>query len=318
MVAHKKILDDREFIRVFENSGAKATAVHFGMTERAVYVNRRRIEEVEGVALLPPRKGIQSRKQSHSVRKEASLDNGMIVIFSDAHFWPGLYSTAYYALLHFLKKHKKNIEMVVCNGDALDGAKISRHPPTVSYQPELAEELETVVERMSAIKKAAACESLYWPLGNHDARLEVKLASHLPELRGVRGTELKDHIEGWEPCMSLWINDDIVIKHRWKGGVHATHNNAAGAGKTMVTGHLHSLKVTPYSDYNGVRYGVDTGTLAEPYGPQFAYGEDNPSNHRSGFAVLTIEDGELRMPELVQVVREGFYEFRGKSFEVSP
>ncbi len=71
----------------------------------------------------------------------------------------------------------------------------------------------------------------------------------------------------------------MIIKHRYKGGVHATHNNTVSSGVSICTGHLHSLKVTPYSDYNGVRYGVDTGTLAETDGPQFTYA------HQAGFWV---------------------------------
>ena len=90
------------------------------------------------------------------------------------------------------------------------------------------------------------------------------------------------------------------------------------SGKTVVTGHLHSLKTTPWSDYNGTRYGVDTGTLAAPYGPQFGYQEDNPRNHRSGFAVLTFDKCRLLWPELVHVIDEtaGEVEWRGKVYTV--
>jgi hypothetical protein len=119
--------------------------------------------------------------------------------------------------------------------------------------------------------------------------------------------------------MSVWATPDVVIKHRWKGGTHATHANASLSGKTMVTGHLHSLKVTPFNDYNPfTRYGVDTGTLAHPNGPQFAYGEDNPLNHRSGFVILSFSEGKLLMPEIVQVWGdEGQVEFRGQIINVT-
>lgn len=107
------------------------------------------------------------------------------------------------------------------------------------------------------------------------------------------------------------------MKHRYKGGLHATHNNTMWAGKTMVTGHLHSLKVTPLTDYNGTRWGVDSGTLAEPYGPQFRdYTETNPLNWRPGFVVLTFQSGQLLDPELVRVRSEGEVVFRGKVIEV--
>jgi hypothetical protein len=86
----------------------------------------------------------------------------------------------------------------------------------------------------------------------------------------------------------------------------------------MFTGHLHSLKVTPYTDYNGTRFGVDTGTLAGgPQGPQFlAYLEDAPANWRSGFAVATFHKGRLMWPEVVAVFDDNHVEFRGKLYRV--
>jgi hypothetical protein len=115
----------------------------------------------------------------------------------------------------------------------------------------------------------------------------------------------------------LVVNDNVVIKHRIRGGLHAAHNNTLNAGTTTVTGHLHSLKVTPFSDYGGTRWGVDTGTMADPYGPQTAdYTELGPVNWRSGFIVLTFSGGELLWPEIVHVREEGKVEFRGKVIEV--
>lgn len=83
-----------------------------------------------------------------------------------------------------------------------------------------------------------------------------------------------------------------------------------------VTGHLHSLKVTPYTDLVSDRYGVDTGTLCDVNAEQFAYAEDSPRNWRSGFAVLTFAGGRLMPPELVQRVDEGKVFFRGKTYDV--
>ena len=86
----------------------------------------------------------------------------------------------------------------------------------------------------------------------------------------------------------------------------------------MVTGHLHSLKVTPWTDYTGDRYGVDTGTMSMLGGSKFNYLEDNPVNWRSGFAVLTFHRGMLMFPELVSVIDEekGLVFFRGEILQV--
>jgi hypothetical protein len=207
---------------------------------------------------------------------------------------------------------------VVCNGDAFDGASISRYPRIGwDSKPTVREELKACEDSLHLIEDAAKKAKLVWPLGNHDARFENRLAQNAPEFEGVQGFTLKDRFPAWTPCWSVWVNGDTVIKHRAKGGIHATRNNTLNAGKTIVTGHLHSLKVTPLTDYNGHRWGVDTGTLADPTGPQFVdYLEDGNTDWRSGFAVLTYHRGKLLWPEVVHVISESEVSFRGKVIAV--
>ncbi len=249
-------------------------------------------------------------------RIETVIEDGTVVVFSDAHYWPGKASTAHRALLGFLRHYSPKI--VVCNGDAVDGASISRHPP-IGWEsvPTVEEELLVCRARLGQIMEASEDAEHYWTLGNHDARFETKLATVAKEFKGINGIHLKDHFPGWDAGWSVWLNDDIVIKHRWKGGVHAPHNNAVGSGRSIVTGHLHSAKVTPYTDYNGTRYGVDTGCLADIYHDAFQdYVEDGPRNWRSGFCVLTFKDGYMLQPELLMTVKEGLVQFRGELLEV--
>lgn len=273
-------------------------------------------------ALGIPRTTLQSRlrvaeRQPEVVhgRTEIQLQNGVILVGSDAHYHPGEPSTAHRAYIHFAKKLK--VDVVVQNGDVLDAASISRHPP-ICWQdvPSVKQELEICQERMGEIAKATRHARKIWTLGNHDARFETRLAMVAPEFKDVHGTSLSDHFPDWEKCSSIWVNDYLVIKHRFKGGIHAPSNNTLWAGKTIVTGHLHSQTVREITDYNGTRYGVDTGCLADPYGPQFGYLEDNPRNWRSGFCVISIRNGRLLRPELVSVVHSGLVEFRGELIEV--
>lgn len=208
---------------------------------------------------------------------------------------------------------------IINNGDAFDGASISRFPRIGwDSKPSVIEELKACKERLSEIEEAADGAKLYWPLGNHDSRFENRLAQNSPEYEGVHGFHLKDHFLEWAPCWSVWINGEVVIKHRLKGGIHATRNNTLNAGKTTFTGHLHQLKVTPLDDYNGTRWGVDTGTLAEPGGPQFVdYTEDGILDWRSGFAVATFYRGQLLWPELCRVMDNNLVDFRGTVIDVS-
>ena len=127
---------------------------------------------------------------------------------------------------------------------------------------------------------------------------------------------LTDHFPRWKFSTSIMVNDHTMIKHRYHNGIHAVYNNTLKSGTSIVTGHLHSLKITPFSDYKGTRYGVDTGTMANLDDPTFFYSEDNPQNHRSGFAVLTFWDGKLMPPELCEVISEGLVYFRGQVIEV--
>lgn len=311
-------LTDAEFIELwntYKSAAKMARAV--GMNERAIHKRRHTLTERHSVDMSSPDK--RSTYSPVRPKSELGIENGTILVFSDAHFWPGLRTTAFQGLLWAIKKLQP--KAVICNGDAFDGASISRHPPLGWERvPSVIDELNackaSLGEIEEAAKKARHNVKLMFTMGNHDARFEARLAANAPQYVQTPGFKLSDHFPDWSFCMLTWVTDDVVVKHRYKGGIHATHNNTVGAGKSIVTGHLHSLKVTPYADYNGNRFGVDTGTLAEPYGPQFDYSEGNPLNHRSGFAVLTIKDGKLLWPELVHKWAHGQIEFRGEVIDV--
>lgn len=307
-------VSDQEFIKLFPLMSARALGEQIGITERNVFRRRRRIEKDYGIS-LDSMATLQQRDPAANVRRKLNLKNGSIIVGGDWHIWKE-WTTAQLAFIDVTEKLKPAV--TVLNGDVIDGAAISRHPP-INWEsvPTIEEELRYVTERLDAVEKAHPKSKRYWLLGNHCARFESRLAKEAPEFRGVKGVHLKDHFPRWIHGMSLWINDDIVIKHRFKGGFHAAHNNTVTAGKTIVTNHTHQQRVSPWTDYNGTRWGVETGCMAEPLGPQFIYGEDNPKNHISGFAVLTVKDGVLMHPEFVRVIDEYVYEFRGERHKVS-
>lgn len=301
-----------------------------GMAVGSGSVNRlRKIADSIGVPLIRSANRVMDQSEqvtdariheymrSHG-RRHLEIGNGVVLVGSDAHYWPDLISTAHRAFVKFCREMKPRA--AILNGDGFDGGTISRFPRIGwDAKPTVSQELKAVEERLTEIEEAARTKELYWPLGNHDSRFETYLAAHAPEYEGVKGFHLKDHFPLWRPCWSVWINEDVVVKHRYKSGIHAPHNNTMWAGKSIVTGHLHSLKVNPLSDYNGTRYGVDCGCLAPCYGPQFVdYLEDSPTNWRSGFVVLTFWKGKLLLPELVHVLDEdhGLVQFRGQVLKV--
>lgn len=310
---------DQVLIEAIERVGVIGAARELNLTVRALNDRRRRMEKRYGRAINPPQTQEAIAKfgnVDHPHRIPESVSDGVILVGSDSHYWPGTITTAHKAFVKMARELKPDI--IIKNGDELDFPSISRFAPIGwEKRPKVQEEVEWTQERLAEIEDASKNSRLYWPLGNHDARFETRLATIAPEYAMVKGVHLKDHFPRWKPCWSVWVNDDVVVKHRFKGGIHATRNNTLNAGKTMVTGHLHSLKVTPLSDYNGTRWGVDTGTMAEPYGPAFVdYTEDSPKDWRSGFVVLTFHKGKLLWPEVCFVRGEGECEFRGTVFQV--
>lgn len=317
-------IGDEEFLALFVRFGGPETARQMGISLRNVYKRRQVLERKLDTRILGP-----NPSNSYNTRAEVSypsrlpfqLLDGVLIAGSDAHYWPDEISTAHRGLVHLTRELQP--KLVCLNGDGFDGARISRHPPIGwSQKPTVRQEIDAVEERTDEIRSAAGKSAkLIWTLGNHDLRFENRLADRAPEYEDVRGFSLKEQFPHWQFVVSLWVNNAVVIKHRFKGGIHATHNNALWAGMTMITGHLHSLKVTPLTDYTGTRWGVDTGTLTKPSdetegGPQVDYNEDNPQNHRSGFVVLTFHKGKLLWPEIARAVGDSHIDFRGKLIKV--
>jgi hypothetical protein len=205
--------------------------------------------------------------------------------------------------------------MVIMNGDVFDGSRISRHPPGSWCQlPSVADELDAVKERLAEIESVApkSCP-LVLPAGNHDTRFSSRLAMNAPEYIGVEGFDLADHLKAWQFCWSIWLNGHTVVKHRWHQGVHGAYNNVLKGGKNIFTNHTHRLQATMYADYNGLRWGVECGTLSA-FGPEndkYSYSEDCPPNWSEGFVVAHFSNtGMLLEPEFCRVLNGTAY-FRG-------
>jgi predicted phosphodiesterase len=314
---------DDEFISTWGRlASAAAMAKTLGISERNVQARRKRIEERHGIKLVASAKNSPDAKifyPENGVRATTEIDSGVILVASDCHYWPGVISTAHRSFVKLIKELKPKI--VVINGDAFDGATISRHPAGGTWQalPSVKQELEACQDRLEEIQKAAKGAHLHWCWGNHDLRFNARIQQQVGDtFKGVMGMNLTEHFPLWRFSMSLMVNDHTMIKHRYHNGIHAIYNNILKSGASMITGHLHSLKVTPFTDYNGSRYGVDTGTLSPVNADAFTYGEDSPTNHRSGWAALTFHEGKLMPPELCEVIDEeaGLVYFRGQVISV--
>lgn len=309
-------VSDEQFIGLWMRHGnptdvAKELAVNI----RNVFARRNRIEKRYGIDLktvVDKRNGSTSPRIVLAVDKVRAIADieGYVIVFSDAHFYPGEQSTGLQALVKVIKNLKP--KLVIANGDILDGSTIHSYAPQGwDRPPTLAAELEAVKDAMGAIEKAAKGAILHRTIGNHDIRFDRRLAASASEYRDISGTKLSDHLPRWAESWSVMVNDNTMVKHRIHGGIHSAYNNTLKGGCNVVTGHTHLLEVKPWTDYTGRRYGVSTGMLADPMDTQFKYAEDNPRPWCQGFAILKYDsEGMLLPPELCEIVNGAAY-FRG-------
>lgn len=320
-------ISDTEFIAVWQQHlSPSGVAKALGMSVRHVCSQRRKIEARRGVRLLTydaTRLTYNSAMSITADRVEVklTLENGVIIVGSDAHYWPGSISTMHKAFCHLAKELKPFAKIM--NGDAFDGSSNSRFA-SIGWEskPEVKAELDACKARMWELKKAGTGKTI-WTAGNHDLRFETFLAANAPQYRGVDGIHLKDHFPEWTPAWFVTVNEGTPshteIRHREKGGIHASYNNTKESGVTIVTGHDHRADVVPYDDRRGRRYGVRAGMMAQSCrDPQFVnYLEGKTTNWQSALAVLTYKDGRLMQPELVLGWDADHVQFRGQVINVS-
>ena len=319
-VTHNSKCSESAFIEACLRLKSTAlVAKETGISHRNVVDRRNKIHKRTGTFLNLDSRIEKVRVTIPPTKKRTTIDltDGCIMVASDAHYWPDVDSAAHKAFVFMAKKLKPNV--IIMNGDSFDGSSISRFGRIAwEDRPTVKEELEAVIDKLDEIANASKNSKLLHTWGNHDLRFNTRLSQVASEFERVEGFDFESHFPRWNFTMSVMVNDNTMIKHRWHNGVHATWNNILKSGKNFVTGHLHSLQIRPFTDYNGTRYAVDTGTLAYPDGEQFGYAEDNPKNHRAGFAILTFIDGELMPPEVVEVIdeKQGMCFFRGQKFTV--
>lgn len=244
---------------------------------------------------------------------EVPITDGVIVAFGDAH-WRSLKqprSLAHEALLRLLP-HLRPTHLLAM-GDMLDLAAIGRHDVIMwEDRPTVMEEVAAAQTHLGDIRAEAPDADCIWVIGNHDLRFDRFLANNAAAYAGMVGTRLADHFDAWQQAYRVDVPGVLVALHSWHNGVHAAHNNTMKGGVSTLTGHTHQLTVRPHSDFTGRRWGVETGTLADPNWPQFHYCLGQTQKAAPGFAVLTVRGGRLLAPEVAEVV-DGVCWFRGEA-----
>ena len=311
---------EAEFTRLWRISPTvQAMADVLGTTPRSVYL--RRTDMMKRGFSLPLRESMVTCKPAEN-RIDVQIEDGVIIVGSDAHYWPGEATTAHKGFVWATENLKPF--SVILNGDILDGATGGNRHGRSGWEkrPSMKEEIEAVQRRTGDIEKVAKGAKLLRTLGNHDMRWDSYFASNVEEAEdAVEGMALDYYLPFWKCAWTIMVNGHTLITHRVNNGIHATWTATASTQINTVTGHLHSLRVTPRTTMSpingGVIYGVDCGTLADPWGPQFGYMLGGPRNWRAGFAVLTYMGGYLMPPEIAMVVDDDCIYFRGEKIDVS-
>jgi hypothetical protein len=286
---------------VDHHGGIRPAARALGMAESTL---RGKLARGDDVKLM-----LRERKMVNDL----SIISGSVIIGSDAHYSPGRVTTAHKAFCNVIAEFKSELRAVILNGDLLDGGQISRHG-RIGWQKAFSvkDELEAVQERTGEIESVSGGLKLLRTQGNHDLRFDTRLSQQAPEYEGIAGFALADHLPAWHDSYRVDINDDTKVIHAVANGMHAAYNNVVkGAGYHVVTGHTHRLQSVQFRGFGKLRYGIETGMLADADQDEFHYLTGKNANWQSGFAYLTWRDGEMLYPEFAAVRDDGKCYFRG-------
>ena len=151
---------DEEFIALWNKYQSPAKlALVIGVNVRAIYLRRRNLEVKHGLQ-LSVKEGLPAVVERHSHKINYDIDNGTVIVFSDAHFWDDSPTTAYRALIKFIQE--LNPKIVIANGDIFDGATNSRHA-SIGWEkkPSLIQELNACKTMMDGSRQCRNRCSVY-------------------------------------------------------------------------------------------------------------------------------------------------------------
>src|SRR5690606_23629162 len=193
MGSHNAVCSDEECIRVLESAPTvREAAEKLGVHERTLLARRRRLERIYGITIRKlddPRCNWPTWEHEH-YRHDKPFD---ILIGSDRHALPGERPQVVKLFLEIAAELRPRL--LIINGDWFDFPQLSRHS-RLGWEKEAkpADELRDGTELLDDIAKVTPKSHRYFIRGNHDNRLDGKLSNVCPELEGVFGSRLSDHI----------------------------------------------------------------------------------------------------------------------------
>src|SRR5271166_3406572 len=115
--------------QLIKNLGPTRAGQKLGVSTRWIFTIRRKLEAKLGAAIDSPTGpgGVLRNLENFPNRSFKNIKDGIVLIGSDAHIWPGKPSTAVRAFIKLIKE--LGPKLVVLNGDVMDCTTISKHPP---------------------------------------------------------------------------------------------------------------------------------------------------------------------------------------------
>ena len=130
------------------------------------------------------------------------------LIGGDLHVWPGQEPAMWNAFCKIAWRLKP--EIIVLNGDIIDGARVSRHGALLGQQaPKVNDEVIAAQKLLGMLPRA---QQKIWTMGNHDIRVNNYLANQANELDEYVG-RLEDRFPDWTFCYATTVNAEIGRAH---------------------------------------------------------------------------------------------------------
>jgi predicted MPP superfamily phosphohydrolase len=163
---------------------------------------------------------------------------------------------------------------VVQIGDLYDFYSFSRYARShnvITPALEVKQGRKHAEEMWSKVAKAAPRSKRFQILGNHDTRIQDRIAEKAPELESLLDTEALFRFDGVHTVMDPkeeLVLDGVIYQHgfRSKLGDHARYNQ-----RSTTVGHSHTGGVIFHRNLDGIYWELNAGWLGDETAPVFRY-----------------------------------------------
>jgi hypothetical protein len=213
---------------------------------------------------------------------------GKTIILGDIHY-PWHHKAALTHVLEVIKRDANQITHVIQVGDLYDFYSLSRFPRShdlATPVDEITEAREMAIEMWAYIRKVAPKAKCVQLLGNHDARLKLRIVEKLPEILGIVSF---DHL--WQfPGVKTYHDEreEVIINGvcYFHGFYTQISRHARENQMPTVHGHTHRGGVWFGAVQNRPLWELDVGYLGNPASKVMSFTKQKWSNWTLGYGEI--------------------------------